>query len=201
MGAANCNTHPYHILAQNWNVPASPQPPVLQATRLSSVHAAMLSKLAMSQKEHSETVDPAEHADDTNNHEGTAAEPPAAAQDGPRPQEKNEASSKSDGSASNGVTILSQLLGRQQSDMDLEITRLKAERDAMKQQKKKVAHDLRNTERKRARLKNRAKLMSTNDLLEVYAMRCREKEKREEPKAKTAPRGPVVPAAAGVSKK
>ena len=160
----------------------------------------MLSKLTMSQKEHSETVDPAEHADDTNNHEGTAAEPPAAAQDGPRPQEKNEASSKSDGSPSNGVTILSQLLGRQQSDLDVEINRLKAERDSMKQQKRKVAHDLRNTERKRARLKNRAKLMSTNDLLEVYAMRCRDQSKKEEPKAKAARVDPV-PAVAGVKKK
>ena len=198
MDAANSNTHPYHILAQNWNVPASPQPPVLQATRLSSVNAAMLSKLAMSQKEHSETVDPAQHAEHTNKHEGTAAEPPAAAQDGP--QAKGEASSKSDGSAGDGVTILSQLLGRQQSDLDIEIVRLKAERDSMKQAKKKVAHDLRNTERKRARLKNRAKLMSTNDLLEVYAMRCREQEKREQPKAKAARVDPV-PATAGVSKK
>ena len=198
MDAANSHTHPYHILAQNWNVPASPQPPVLQATRLSSVNAAMLSKLAMTQKEHSETVDPAQHAEHTNNREGTAAEPPAAAQDGP--QAKGEASSKSDGSAGDGVTILSQLLGRQQSDLDVEIVRLKAERDSMKQAKKKVAHDLRNTERKRARLKNRAKLMSTNDLLEVYAMRCREQEKREQPKAKAARVDPV-PATAGVSKK
>ena len=198
MDAANSHTHPYHILAQNWNVPASPQPPVLQATRLSSVNAAMLSKLAMSQKEHSETVDPAQHAEHTNNREGTAAEPPAAAQDGP--QAMGEASSKSDGSAGDGVTILSQLLGRQQSDLDVEIVRLKAERDSMKQAKKKVAHDLRNTERKRARLKNRAKLMSTNDLLEVYAMRCREQEKREQPKAKAARVDPV-PATAGVSKK
>ena len=198
MDAANSNTHPYHILAQNWNVPASPQPPGLQATRLSNVNAAMLSKLAMSQKEHSETVDPAENAEHTNNREGTAAEPPAAAKDGP--QAKGEASRKSDGSAGDGVTILSQLLGRQQSDLDVEIGRLKAERDSMKQAKKKVAHDLRNTERKRARLKNRAKLMSTNDLLEVYAKRCREQEKREQPKTKAAPRAPV-PAAAGVSKK
>ena len=198
MDAANSNTHPYHILAQNWNVPASPQPPVLQATRLSSVNAAMLSKLAMTQKEHSETVDPAQHAEHTNNREGTAAEPPAAAQDGP--QAKGEASSKSDGSAGDGVTILSQLLGRQQSDLDVEIVRLKAERDSMKQAKKKVAQNLRNTERKRARLKNRAKLMSTNDLLEVYAMRCREQEKREQPKAKAARVDPV-PATAGVSKK
>ena len=158
----------------------------------------MLSKLAMTQKEHSETVDPAQHAEHTNNREGTAAEPPAAAQDGP--QAKGEASSKSDGSAGDGVTILSQLLGRQQSDLDVEIVRLKAERDSMKQAKKKVAHDLRNTERKRARLKNRAKLMSTNDLLEVYAMRCREQEKREQPKAKAARVDPV-PATAGVSKK
>ena len=198
MDAANSNTHPYHILAQNWNVPASPQPPVLQATRLSSVNVAMLSKLAMSQKEHSETVDPAQHAEHTNNREGTAAEPPAAAQDGP--QAKGEASSKSDGSAGDGVTILSQLLGRQQSDLDVEINRLKAARDTMKQAKKKVAQNLRNTERKRARLKNRAKLMSTNDLLEVYAMRCREQEKREQPKAKAARVDPV-PATAGVSKK
>ena len=38
---------------------------------------------------------------------------------------------------------------------------------------------LRNTERKRRRLCSRAKTLSTNDLLEVYAMRVRAHEARD----------------------
>ena len=95
--------------------------------------------------------------------------------------------------------MLSQLLGSTASDLDLEITRLKAQREDMKKQKKRCATELKNTERKRTRLKNRAKLLSTNDLLEVYAMRCRSKEVKET-KTKAQAKEPV-PTAAGVSKK
>ena len=72
------------------------------------------------------------------------------------------------------------------TDLDLEVNRLKAVREAMNSEKKRLSAQLRNVNRKRSRLRSRAKLLSTNDLLEVYAMRVR---------ANTAkdghPRGPV----------
>ena len=159
----------------------------------------MMQVLTLAKKDQPDTEGQRQHAETENNGECTAAEPFAAAHDGPRPA--GEASSRSDGQddPKGGVAILSQLLGRTESDLDIEITRLKAQREAMKQEKKRCAAELKNTERKRTRLKNRAKLLSTNDLLEVYAMRCRSKEVKE---TKTkAQAKETVPAAAGVSKK
>ena len=91
------------------------------------------------------------------------------------------------------------MLGRTESDLDIEIVRLKAQREAMKQDKKRCAAELKNTDRKCTRLKNHAKLLSTNDLLEVYAMRCRSKEVTET--KMNAQLTEPLPAAAGVSKK
>jgi len=72
-----------------------------------------------------------------------------------------------------GVQHLTSLLDKSASDLDLEVIRLKSERAEMKKEKKRVSAALRNTERKRRRLCTRAKQLSTNDLLEVYAMRVR----------------------------
>ena len=49
--------------------------------------------------------------------------------------------------------------------------KLKAERAEMKREKTRLSAQLRNTERTKRRLCNRATKLSTNDLLEVYAMR------------------------------
>ena len=73
-----------------------------------------------------------------------------------------------------GVQHLTSLLDKSASDLDLEVIRLKSERAEMNnKEKKRVSAALRNTERKRRRLCTRAKQLSTNDLLEVYAMRVR----------------------------
>ena len=68
---------------------------------------------------------------------------------------------------------MTSLLEKPASDLDLEVVRLKAERAEMKKQTKRLSAQLRNTERKRSRLCTRARQLSTNDLLEVYAMRVR----------------------------
>ena len=78
-----------------------------------------------------------------------------------------------------GVQHLTSLLDKSASDLDLEVIRLKSERAEMKKEKKRVAAQLRNTERKRRRLCSRAKTLSTNDLLEVYAMRVRAHEAKD----------------------
>jgi len=75
--------------------------------------------------------------------------------------------------AHSGVDRLNTLLSRGKSDLDIEVKRLKDEREAMKVHEKRISNELRNTERKRQRLRNRSRLLSTEDLLEVYAMRAR----------------------------
>ena len=72
-----------------------------------------------------------------------------------------------------GVQHLTSLLEKPASDLDLEVLRVKAERTEMKKERKRLSAQLRNTERKRSRLCTRARQLSTNDLLEVYAMRVR----------------------------
>ena len=56
-----------------------------------------------------------------------------------------------------------------------EIQRLKAEQTAIRLSKQKVAKELKNAERKRSRLKKRAKLLSDNDLVAVMMLRVAEK--------------------------
>ena len=75
--------------------------------------------------------------------------------------------------ADHGVRHLTTLLGKPASDLDQEVARLKTVRAEMKKDKKRLSAQLRNTERKRSRLCTRAKAISSNDLLEVYAMRVR----------------------------
>ena len=71
------------------------------------------------------------------------------------------------------------LLEKPASDLVLEVIRLKAVRADMKREMKRLSAQLRNTERKRSRLCSRAKQLSTNDILEVYAMRVRASTARE----------------------
>ena len=81
--------------------------------------------------------------------------------------------------ADHGPQHLTTLLEAPASDLDIEVIRLKAERAEMKREKKRLSAQLRNTKRKRSRLCSRAKQLSTNDLLEVYAMRVRASTARE----------------------
>ena len=65
------------------------------------------------------------------------------------------------------------------SDLDLEVNRLKDQRAEMRKEKKRLAAQIKNTERKRSRLCSRARQLSTNVPLVVYAMRVRASTARE----------------------
>ena len=95
----------------------------------------MMQVLTLAKKDQPETEEQRQHAETANNNDGTAAEPFAAAHEGPLAA--GEASSRSDGQddRKSGVAILSQLLGNTASDLDLEIARLKAQREEMKKNK------------------------------------------------------------------
>ena len=73
------------------------------------------------------------------------------------------------------------LLGQSASDLDLQVMKLKAERAEMKREKTRLSAQLRNTERKKRRLCNRATKLSNNDLLEVYAMRVHAQQAKNHP--------------------
>ena len=72
-----------------------------------------------------------------------------------------------------GVQHLTSLLEKNASDLDLDVIRLKDQRTEIRKEKKRLAAQIKNSERKRRRLCTRARQLSTNDLLEVYAMRVR----------------------------
>ena len=56
-----------------------------------------------------------------------------------------------------------------------EIARLKAEQTALRAQRKRLAKDLKNAEKKRSRLKKRAKLLTDSDLVAVMMLRVAER--------------------------
>ena len=58
------------------------------------------------------------------------------------------------------------------STVDTNITELKAERARIKAEKNKLTKDLRLSDRKRARLKAKAKALSSHDLVEVLQFRA-----------------------------
>ena len=58
-----------------------------------------------------------------------------------------------------------------QPSLDSKITDMKAKAKALKQEKKRVAKELRNAEKRRRRLRARCKELPAEDLLEVLAMR------------------------------
>ena len=62
--------------------------------------------------------------------------------------------------------------------MQLDIQALRLQRDEARREKQRLTAELRNTEKKRQRLRRKRRLMDTNDLLEVYAMRVREEQRK-----------------------
>ena len=134
--------------------------------------------------EHSEEEEPHATAD-----AGPAAEPAAtgasAAPATPPPRWNSGGSTGTPCSSASSPAAASQylqtLLERPESAIDQRLLGLKEERDRIKRDRKRVQSEIRNSERKRSRLKARARLLNTNDLLEVYAMRVREANKQEEP--------------------
>ena len=98
--------------------------------------------------------------------------------------------------AQRGVELLTTLLQANKSEIDIEVDKLKEQRNDLKKKKKELARSLRNKEKQRSRLRQKAKLLNTDDLLQVYAMRVRKnaaaesastrQEQRDRPPAKTA---------------
>ena len=77
--------------------------------------------------------------------------------------------------------------------MNSEIERLLAEQKRVKAEKKALANDLKNAQRRRKRLKHKARLLSQLDLLEVMNLR-HDEEKAERPRTDGA--ADELPAAA-----
>ena len=74
---------------------------------------------------------------------------------------------------SGAANFLAQLIEAPDSTVNKHIATLKEQRERLNQDTKRIAVDIRNAERKRGRLRARARLLTPNDLLEVYAMRVR----------------------------
>ena len=70
-----------------------------------------------------------------------------------------------------GVQHLETPSGQSASDLDLQVMKLKAERAEMKREKTRLSAQIRNAERNKRRLCNRATKLCNHDLLDVYAMR------------------------------
>jgi len=70
-----------------------------------------------------------------------------------------------------------------ESPLQKRIAELKRQRAEMRRLKRQNANELRNAERKRLRLKAKAKLLNNNDLMEVYSMRMAEDNEKAAKKA------------------
>ena len=73
--------------------------------------------------------------------------------------------------------LLAMTVANPVSTLDTKIVKMKADRARMKTEKAKLAKELRNNERKRARLKGKAKALSSQDLLEVLQFRAQDQSK------------------------
>ena len=73
--------------------------------------------------------------------------------------------------------LLASAIANPVSDLDTQIVKMKADRARMKTEKAKLAKELRNNERKRSRLKGKAKALSSQDLLEVLQFRAQDQSK------------------------
>ena len=71
-----------------------------------------------------------------------------------------------------GTNVSVALAGPQHSPLLAGIAKLKAEQKALKAEKKRVAKELKNQEKKRARLKTKAKQLTDEDLLQVLNLRA-----------------------------
>ena len=94
--------------------------------------------------------------------------------------------SSSSRSSQSAVSLLTSLLEAPDATMDGHIADLRMKRDRLKQEKKKVNNTIRNHVRKSSRLRAKARLLSSNDILEVFAMRQRDQAAKEQATAKKA---------------
>ena len=83
------------------------------------------------------------------------------------------------GSSGDGGPALGALAGGQEKNILTEIQALKAEQKLAREAKLKITKELRNAEKRRQRLKKRAKQLSDNDLLAVMTLRSAEQGMRK----------------------
>ena len=95
------------------------------------------------------------------------------------PSRSQGTSSASSTSSTKGPAALQALLEAPDSEFNREINSLKSDRDRLRKEKAQLSSQIRNVERKRSRLRSKARLLTSDDLLEVYAMRTRESLKRD----------------------
>ena len=82
--------------------------------------------------------------------------------------------------------LLAKTVAHPVSPLDLKIVKMKLDRARMKTEQAKLTKEVRNNERKRARLKGKAKALSSQDLLEVLQFRaCDQSKVAANKKAKT----------------
>jgi cell shape-determining protein MreC len=104
----------------------------------------------------------------------------------PTPTQTTSVSSSSPSSSTATVAELLQAAqSRPVSGIDDKIKELKVAREKIKQEKKALAKDLKQSERKRQRLKAKAKALSSSDLIEVLQFRSVDQTKTAD-KKKTA---------------
>ena len=95
------------------------------------------------------------HSGDRPEQHSSGEESPAEAPSGDRPREEDGTA----GGKEHAVTLEERIAG------------LKAAKEKMRLERKRVLSDLRNAQRRRSRLRKRCKLLGSEDLLEVLAMR------------------------------
>ena len=97
--------------------------------------------------------------------------------------------SSSSTTSQSAVSLLASLLEGPDANMDGTIAQLRMQRESLSQQQKNINNSIRNHVRKSRRLRAKARLLSSNDLLEVFAMRQREQIAKEGAMAKKTKSG------------
>ena len=133
-------------------------------------------------------ADSADRADSAEDAEAPAhANSPARhGSDDDTPSTRTGPASSSSTSSQSAVSLLTSLLEAPDATMDGHLADLRMKRDRLKQEKNNVNNTIRNHVRKSSRLRAKARLLSSNDLLEVFAMRQRDQTAKEGAMAKKA---------------
>ena len=86
-------------------------------------------------------------------------------------------------SSSSSSDLLGAFVAKNSSpDPSDKVQKLKQEREKLRVERKKVQRELRNEDRRRARLKNKAKKLTASELVQVLSFRAEQAAKKEEQK-------------------
>ena len=104
--------------------------------------------------------------------------------------QKNESASAAAASASGAAEELERetiseaiAAAGEKTSLDVKIAELRMKRAALMVQKAETHRNLRNSEKRRARLKRKSTELSTNDLIEVFNLRMKAKARKDKDKA------------------